>query len=146
MYCWDKYKKRLIRQFFEDQKERQEFEDFVNLCEKRGQKCDHTGAKQEAKKYDTKLACRVKFIDEYIDVSSLNDLAEGLIPCFLELAAIFYQNCNRNEFEKLLKIRETQKSLPIAEYRKHILDTLKENQILILAGDTGCGKSTQHWF
>ena len=59
------------------------------------------------------------------------------------MAAMFYQNVNRNEFEKLVKIRDTQKSLPIAEYRRHILDTLKENQVLILAGDTGCGKSTQ---
>ncbi|THU91743.1 P-loop containing nucleoside triphosphate hydrolase protein [Dendrothele bispora CBS 962.96] len=33
--------------------------------------------------------------------------------------------------------------LPIAEYRQHIIQTLEEHQVLVLSGETGCGKSTQ---
>ncbi|KAF5375077.1 hypothetical protein D9758_000153 [Tetrapyrgos nigripes] len=33
--------------------------------------------------------------------------------------------------------------LPIAQYRQEIIQTLEENQILVLSGETGCGKSTQ---
>lgn len=52
------------------------------------------------------------------------------------------------------KIREDRQSLPIFNYRDQILQTvkgttsfslltIKENQVVVIAGDTGCGKSTQ---
>lgn len=56
------------------------------------------------------------------------------------------------------KIREDRQSLPIFNYRDQILQTvkgttsfpfplvlisMKENQVIVIAGDTGCGKSTQ---
>ena len=44
---------------------------------------------------------------------------------------------------KLKKLRTSQKKLPIAEYKESILEALEENQVVIVAGDTGCGKSTQ---
>lgn len=33
--------------------------------------------------------------------------------------------------------------MPISQYRNEIINILKDNNVLILAGDTGCGKSTQ---
>ncbi|KAK7463716.1 hypothetical protein VKT23_005652 [Stygiomarasmius scandens] len=33
--------------------------------------------------------------------------------------------------------------LPIAGYRQQIIQTLEEHQVLVLSGETGCGKSTQ---
>ncbi|KAJ7706044.1 P-loop containing nucleoside triphosphate hydrolase protein [Mycena rosella] len=33
--------------------------------------------------------------------------------------------------------------LPIAEYRDEIIETLENSQVLVLSGETGCGKSTQ---
>jgi ATP-dependent RNA helicase DHX34 len=33
--------------------------------------------------------------------------------------------------------------LPIAGHRREILDELKHHQVILVAGDTGCGKSTQ---
>ncbi|EEB06986.1 ATP-dependent RNA/DNA helicase [Schizosaccharomyces japonicus yFS275] len=40
----------------------------------------------------------------------------------------------------MLKIRD---SLPIAAYRETILESLRDSNLLILSGETGCGKSTQ---
>jgi ATP-dependent RNA helicase DHX29 len=34
-------------------------------------------------------------------------------------------------------------SLPIASFRQQIIDTLETSQIVVLSGETGCGKSTQ---
>ncbi|KAF7966231.1 hypothetical protein HWV62_39469 [Athelia sp. TMB] len=34
-------------------------------------------------------------------------------------------------------------NLPIAQYRETIISTLNQSQILVLSGETGCGKSTQ---
>ncbi|PWN21409.1 P-loop containing nucleoside triphosphate hydrolase protein [Microstroma glucosiphilum] len=43
-------------------------------------------------------------------------------------------------YQKMLPQRQ---SLPIYKYRDHILDILDNNQVFVLSGETGCGKSTQ---
>ena len=40
-------------------------------------------------------------------------------------------------------MKRTRASLPIAEYRESILDAVRRNQIIVVAGETGCGKTTQ---
>ena len=51
-----------------------------------------------------------------------------------------------HQFQKLRKIRESQHNLPIYSYKRKIVDTVKEHQVVVVAGDTGCGKSTQVWY
>lgn len=40
-------------------------------------------------------------------------------------------------------IQPQRQKLPIAAYRQEIVDTLEKHQVLVLSGETGCGKSTQ---
>lgn len=40
-------------------------------------------------------------------------------------------------------IQTQRQKLPIFNYRNHILYLLEKYQVLILVGETGCGKSTQ---
>ncbi len=47
------------------------------------------------------------------------------------------------QFEKLVKIRRDQQSLPISQFRSQITAAVREHQVVLVAGDTGCGKSTQ---
>jgi hypothetical protein len=49
----------------------------------------------------------------------------------------------KEKFKKLKQLRLNQSNLPIFKYKEAILNTIKENQVTIIAGDTGCGKSTQ---
>ena len=42
-----------------------------------------------------------------------------------------------------MKIHRDQENLPIFQYRSHIVEAVKVHQVVIVAGDTGCGKSTQ---
>jgi ATP-dependent RNA helicase DHX29 len=42
-----------------------------------------------------------------------------------------------------LSLKHQRQTLPIAAYRQHIVQTLEDNQVLVLSGETGCGKSTQ---
>ncbi|KAF9452647.1 P-loop containing nucleoside triphosphate hydrolase protein [Macrolepiota fuliginosa MF-IS2] len=52
-----------------------------------------------------------------------------------------YQALHANpSYQEMLPQRH---NLPIAQYRSHIMDILEHNQILVLSGETGCGKSTQ---
>ena len=49
----------------------------------------------------------------------------------------------KQELQKLKKLRQAQARLPIANYRNKILGLLQEHPLVIISGDTGCGKSTQ---
>uniref|UniRef100_A0A8C6CIC6 DExH-box helicase 34 n=1 Tax=Moschus moschiferus TaxID=68415 RepID=A0A8C6CIC6_MOSMO len=51
--------------------------------------------------------------------------------------------CQKQAFGRLAKLQQERAALPIAQYGHRILQTLKEHQVVVVAGDTGCGKSTQ---
>jgi HrpA-like RNA helicase len=38
---------------------------------------------------------------------------------------------------------EARASLPIAKQKQHFLQLLKENDVIVVSGETGCGKTTQ---
>ncbi|XP_004867118.1 probable ATP-dependent RNA helicase DHX34 isoform X3 [Heterocephalus glaber] len=49
----------------------------------------------------------------------------------------------KQAFGRLAKLQRERAALPIAQYRNRILQMLKQHQVVVVAGDTGCGKSTQ---
>uniref|UniRef100_A0A8C3WLY8 Probable ATP-dependent RNA helicase DHX34 n=1 Tax=Catagonus wagneri TaxID=51154 RepID=A0A8C3WLY8_9CETA len=49
----------------------------------------------------------------------------------------------KQAFGQLAKLQRERAALPIAQYGDRILQMLKEHQVVVVAGDTGCGKSTQ---
>jgi hypothetical protein len=75
---------------------------------------------------------------EYGDV-----LTESMVLEFQRILALYVDFLQRERFAKLKKLRTSQANLPIAEFRQEILDKLETTQVIIVAGDTGCGKSTQ---
>ena len=44
---------------------------------------------------------------------------------------------------RLQKLRKDQQNLPIYQYKQAIIDAMAQYQVIVVAGDTGCGKSTQ---
>lgn len=49
----------------------------------------------------------------------------------------------KQSFGKLAKLHREQKNLPIFQYRDRILELVRLHPVVVVAGDTGCGKSTQ---
>ena len=49
----------------------------------------------------------------------------------------------KQKFDRILKIRQDQVNLPIFQFKEHILIGVRDHQVILIAGDTGCGKSTQ---
>ncbi|XP_037372755.1 probable ATP-dependent RNA helicase DHX34 [Talpa occidentalis] len=49
----------------------------------------------------------------------------------------------KQAFGRLAKLQRERAALPIAQYGQRILQTLRKHQVVVVAGDTGCGKSTQ---
>lgn len=60
------------------------------------------------------------------------------------LALLHFLDFNQKQsFIKLSKLRREQKSLPIFQYRDKIVELVRTHPVVVVAGDTGCGKSTQ---
>lgn len=55
----------------------------------------------------------------------------------------FLDFSQRQSFLKLAKLRREQKNLPIFQYRDRIVELVQRHPVVVVAGDTGCGKSTQ---
>ncbi|KAK2846662.1 hypothetical protein Q5P01_009661 [Channa striata] len=55
----------------------------------------------------------------------------------------FLDFSQRQSFGKLAKLRREQKNLPIFQYRDKIVELVRGHPVVVVAGDTGCGKSTQ---
>lgn len=49
----------------------------------------------------------------------------------------------KRSFAKLAKLQKERAALPIWRYRERIVGAVAENPVVVIAGDTGCGKSTQ---
>lgn len=47
------------------------------------------------------------------------------------------------KFSKLNKLKNDQANLPISHFKEQIAQAIGGSQVVIIAGDTGCGKSTQ---
>ncbi|KAG8448719.1 hypothetical protein GDO86_015696 [Hymenochirus boettgeri] len=61
-----------------------------------------------------------------------------------KMAVLHYLDFTQKQsFSKLAKLQKERSNLPIFQYRKKIVNMLQEHQVVVVAGDTGCGKSTQ---
>ncbi|XP_071588772.1 probable ATP-dependent RNA helicase DHX34 [Heliangelus exortis] len=62
---------------------------------------------------------------------------------FLGAFLHFWDFTQKQNFTKLLKTQRDRSVLPIARFRDRFLDLVARYQVVVVAGDTGCGKSTQ---
>ncbi|VDP87224.1 unnamed protein product [Echinostoma caproni] len=49
----------------------------------------------------------------------------------------------KQKVARIVKLRRDQAALPMAAFRSQLLDQLSDHRVVVVAGDTGCGKSTQ---
>ncbi|XP_006815471.1 putative ATP-dependent RNA helicase DHX34 [Saccoglossus kowalevskii] len=101
------------------------------------------------KRYRINTSLRSKYFDHYtrpVSVTGEQDedkLSKEKVSEF-RLALLHYVDfCQKQQFNKLSKLRRDQGNLPIAQYKDKIINAVRANQVIVVAGDTGCGKSTQ---
>ncbi|CAH8511183.1 unnamed protein product, partial [Schistosoma rodhaini] len=87
-------------------------------------------------------------LEDYVrhsDVSrhSHRSLARSELDCFHLIYDMYLDFLLKRKFARIVKLRIDQSVLPIANFRTELLSTLSKHQVVIVAGDTGCGKSTQ---
>ncbi|XP_040833808.1 probable ATP-dependent RNA helicase DHX34 [Ochotona curzoniae] len=81
------------------------------------------------------------------DVRGSRELGRRLPPArvseFRRALVHYLDFAQKQAFARLAKLQRERAALPIAQYGHRILQTLREHQVVVVAGDTGCGKSTQ---
>ncbi|KAF8373873.1 smgl-2, partial [Pristionchus pacificus] len=81
---------------------------------------------------------------DFVDnLAEMNHVPRWLVRHFEYAVQLSADFANELKLKKIIELRRTQRDLPIAVRREEILQLLEKNQVLIVAGDTGCGKSTQ---
>ncbi|XP_062554172.1 probable ATP-dependent RNA helicase DHX34 [Armigeres subalbatus] len=70
-------------------------------------------------------------------------ITEHKLKQFLQIVVHYLEFRQKERYNKLRKLRKAQANLPVASHRDEIIAAVNNEQIIILAGDTGCGKSTQ---
>jgi ATP-dependent RNA helicase DHX29 len=73
-------------------------------------------------------------------VDDTPDIRPGPSGISEQLQRTFAERQASPAYQTMLQQRQ---SLPIASFRQQIIDTLESSQIVVLSGETGCGKSTQ---
>lgn len=82
---------------------------------------------------NNKMSFPVLYIDPY------TFLTESHLQEFRKVIHLYENYNQRKKFEKLFKIQRDRANLPIAKYKDQIINTIASNNIVIIAGDTGCG-------
>lgn len=74
-------------------------------------------------------------IDEgYLATATMDQLSEDLLEDY---------RIKINNNNVLRDMTASRKLLPVANYRNHIMDLINNNSVIIIRGNTGCGKTTQ---
>ena len=62
---------------------------------------------------------------------------------FQQIILYYLDFIQKQKLSKLAKVQNDQQQLPIYQYKNRIIDMVRQHQVVVVAGDTGCGKSTQ---
>jgi len=99
-------------------------------------------------RYDKRYRVNVSLLNK--DVKGLlrhgrdrSGLTEENIATFRCILLHYIDFLQKQKFARLVKVKRDQQNLPIYEHRQEIVDAVARHQVVVVAGDTGCGKSTQ---
>lgn len=103
-------------------------------------------SRQYDKSFNTNLRLAIPFEDLFARISTYSQsmhLSEYKVRQFLQIIIHYLDFRQKEKFAKLRKLRAAQADLPIAKYRNEIIEAVRNERVVLIAGDTGCGKSTQ---
>lgn len=93
------------------------------------------------------LRLTIPFIELYGRLSSYDrssKLSEYKVKQFLQIVMHYLDFRQKEKFAKLKKLRKSQANLPVAKFKQEIIDAVAREKVVLIAGDTGCGKRLIH--
>lgn len=98
------------------------------------------------KAFFNSLHITVPFDELYSRISTYSQstkLSELKVKQFMQIVEQYLDFRQKEKFAKLRKLLQTKAELPVAKYKAEIQAAVQNEQVVLIAGDTGCGKSTQ---
>lgn len=98
------------------------------------------------KSFNSNVRLAIPFADLYARISTYTQttrLTEYKVRQFLQIVIHYLDFRQKEKFNKLRKLRQAQADLPVAKYKSEIVAAVQNRSVVLIAGDTGCGKSTQ---
>lgn len=83
------------------------------------------------------------FNELFARVPPIEALTREQLLKFQSIIVLYLDFKQKEKFAKLRKLRESQANLPVNQHKQEIVEAIKKERVVIIAGDTGCGKSTQ---
>lgn len=102
--------------------------------------------KEYNKCFNINLKLSIPFDDLFGRISTYiqsTKLTKRKIRQFLQIVVHYLDFRQKERFAKLRKLRKCQAELPVAKYKAEIQAAIQSEKVVLIAGDTGCGKSTQ---
>ena len=102
--------------------------------------------------YDKRYRVNLSFVSKDIEVylqqgiehrEESKELTRERLAQFRQIILHYIDFCQKQKFAKLVKIQKDKQNLPIFQYKEKIVEMVSHHQVVVVAGDTGCGKSTQ---
>ncbi|KAA0189644.1 putative ATP-dependent RNA helicase DHX34 [Fasciolopsis buskii] len=78
-----------------------------------------------------------------VDRHSSRALSRQNFLCFHLIFDMYLDFLQKQKVSRIVKLKRDQAALPMAAFRSQLLDQLNTHRVVVVAGDTGCGKSTQ---
>ncbi|CAG2240965.1 DHX34 [Mytilus edulis] len=100
-------------------------------------------------RYRISFNIKSKNVDDFlkkgrlVDADVSRDLTKHRVRQFRNILIHYVDFLQKQKFAKLKKIKTDQENLPIFQYKQMIQGMVQRHQVVVVAGDTGCGKSTQ---
>lgn len=98
------------------------------------------------KSFNLNVRLSIPFLDLYSRISTYTQstrLTEYKVRQFLQIVVHYLDFRQKEKFAKLRRLRKAQADLPVAKYKGEIVAAVQNCSVVLIAGDTGCGKSTQ---
>ncbi|XP_076646959.1 putative ATP-dependent RNA helicase DHX34 [Halictus rubicundus] len=157
-FCFSKYKYECNKVFSKNLNVVQDIEDFwkfVNKYEALQKKLstpdtppNFTANKIGIPEIYHKLHCinfklSLSFNELFAWIPPTEALTKERLLKFQNIIILYLDFKQKEKFAKLKKLRESQANLPVSQYKNEIIEAIRNERVVIIAGDTGCGKSTQ---
>lgn len=107
---------------------------------------DESESRAYNRAFNINLKLAIPFDDLYGRISAYvqsTKLPKRKVKQFLQIVVNYLEFRQKERFMILRKLRQTQAELPVAKYKDDIIAAVANEQVVLVAGDTGCGKSTQ---
>ncbi|XP_060571590.1 probable ATP-dependent RNA helicase DHX34, partial [Ruditapes philippinarum] len=101
------------------------------------------------KRYRINIALKNRDVEDFIKKGRLADadideeITVERVKEFKNILLHYLDFQQKQKLSKLKKVKADQENLPIFQHKSEIVELVRDNQVVIIAGDTGCGKSTQ---